>query len=179
MQNFIQIAQILTSLGESTCVDNNILIPEDGGKSNIFLVRGAEGDYAEWLQESGGCYNGLLLSTANCFSTQLRKVFTLLQAGKGEEANDLSVRLTQVVNSVFGLVSNLPQGNPFTNANKAIDHFMAYGTDAEQVQPPMLHSGRRLPEQVIREVGIILGNAQLIPKKGYLIGGTAIFSRDF
>ena len=152
---------------------------EDKRQSNVFLVRGAEGDYAEWLQESDGYYNGLLLSTANCFSAQLREVFTLLQAGKSEEAQNLSVRLTQVVNSVFGLVSSLPQGNPFTNANKAIDHFMAYGAEANQVQPPMLHSGRRLPEKVIREVGIILRKAKLIPQKGYLIGGMAKYSRDF
>ena len=152
---------------------------EDRGQSDIFFVRGAEGDYAEWLQESGGCYNGLLLSTANCFSAQLREMFTLLHRGKSEEAQNLSVRLTQVVNSVFDSVSELPQGNPFTNANKAIDHFMAYGAEAEQIPSPMLHSRRRLPEQVIREVGKILKNAKLMPQKGYLIGGTAIFSRDF
>ena len=152
---------------------------EDRRQSNVFLVRGAEGDYAEWLQEANGPYQGLLLSTANCFSAQLRAIITLLQEGKGEEAQNLSVRLTQVVDLVFGLVSHLPQGNPFTNANKAIDHFMAYGSEAEQMPPPMLHGGRRLPAKVIREVGKILRNAQLIPPKGYLIGGTAILSRDF
>lgn len=152
---------------------------EDRGQSNVFLVRGAEGDYAEWLQESTGPYQGLLLSTANCFSAQLRAIVTLLQAGKIAEAQNLSVRLTQVVDAVFGLVSHLPQGNAFTNANKAIDHFMAYGSKAEKMPSPMLHSGRRLPEKVIREVGKILSNAKLIPQKGYLHGGTAIFSRYF
>ena len=152
---------------------------EDKGQSNVFSVRGAEGDYAQWLQESGGFYQGLLLSTANCFSARLRAIFTLLQKGKNEEAQNLSIRLTQVVDSVFELVNDLPQGNQFTNANKAIDHFMAYGAEAEQILPPMLHSRKRLPEKVIREVGNILRNAQLIPQQGYLIGGTAIFSRDF
>ena len=152
---------------------------EERGQSDVFWVRGAEGDYAEWLRESGGVYQGLLLSTANCFSLQLRAIVTLLQKGKSDEAQSLSVRLTQVINEVFKLVSDLPQGNPFTNANKAIDHFMAYGTEARQILPPMLHSRRRLPEKVIREVGKILSNAKLIPQQGYLIGGAAIFSRDF
>lgn len=145
---------------------------EDRGRSGVFLLRGAEGHYAQWLWESGGPYHGLLLSTANCFSARLRTIFTLLQEARCEEAHNLSDRLTQVVDSVFALVDNLPQGNPFTNANKAIDHFMAYGSEAEQFPPPMLHIGMRLPENVIREVGKILENAKLIPKKGYLNGGT-------
>lgn len=146
---------------------------EDRGQSGIFLVRGAEGDYAAWLQESGGAYHGLLLSSANCFSAQLRAIITLLEEGKDEAAQNLSARLTQVVDLVFGLVDRLPQGNPFTNANKALDHFMAYGSEAEQMPPPMLHSGRRLPQKVMQEVGKILKNAKLIPQKGYLTGGTA------
>ncbi len=141
---------------------------EDRGQSGVFLVRGAEGHYAEWLRESAGPYNGLLLSTANCFSAQLKAIVALLQDGKNEEAKNLSDQLTQIVDLVFGLVSNLPQGNPFTNANKAIDHFMAYGSEAETLPPPILHAGIRLPENVIREVGEILNNAQLIPKTGYL-----------
>jgi hypothetical protein len=125
------------------------------------------------LQESGGAYHGLLLSSANCFSAQLRAIITLLEEGKDEAAQNLSARLTQVVDLVFGLVDRLPQGNPFTNANKALDHFMAYGSEAEQMPPPMLHSGRRLPQKVMQEVGKILKNAKLIPQKGYLTGGTA------
>jgi len=140
----------------------------DRGESGVFLVRGAEGHYAEWLRESGGPYHGLLLSSANCFSSELKAIFTLLQEGRSEEAKNLSARLTQVLDSVLGLVSNLPQGNPFTNGNKAMDHFMAYGSEAERVPPPMLNAGMRLPEEVIREVGVILKNAKLIPKTGYL-----------
>ncbi|MDJ0593029.1 MAG: dihydrodipicolinate synthase family protein [Pleurocapsa sp. MO_226.B13] len=140
----------------------------DSNQSGIFLVRGAEGQYSEWLQESGGPYHGLLLSTANCFSAQLRAIVTLLEDGRIKEAKNLSDRLTQVVDLVFKLVSNLPQGNPFTNANKAIDHFLAYGSEADRFPPPMLYSGIRLPEKVIREVGEILKKAQLISKTGYL-----------
>ena len=141
---------------------------EDRGQSGIFLLRGAEGNYTDWLQESGGAYHGLLLSTANCFSAQLRAIITLLEEGKNEAAQNLSARLSEVVDLVFGLVNHLPQGNPFTNANKAIDQFMAYGSEAEQIPPPMLHSGRRLPKKVMQEVGKILKNAKLIPQTGYL-----------
>lgn len=142
---------------------------EDKGQSGIFLLRGAEGNYANWLQELGGAYHGLLLSTANCFSTQLKAIITLLEEGKNEAAQNLSARLTQVVDLVFGLVNNLPQGNPFTNTNKAIDHFMAYGLEAEHLPSPMLHSGRRLPKEIVQEVGNILENAKLIPQTGYLL----------
>ena len=142
---------------------------EDRGQSGIFLLRGAEGNYATWLRESGGAYHGLLLSTANCFSAQLRAIITLLEEGKNEAAQNLSVRLTQIVDLVFGLVGRLPQGNPFTNANKALDQFMAYGSEAKQIPPPMLHSGRRLPQKVMQEVGNILKNAKLMPQTGYLL----------
>ena len=141
---------------------------EDSSHSGVFLVRGAEGHYAKWLHESGGPYHGLLLSTANCFSAQLKAIVTLLEDGRTEEAKNLSDRLTEVIDLVFGLVSNLPKGNPFTNANKAIDHFMAYGSEAERFPAPMLHARIRLPENVIREVGEILKKAQLMPNRGYL-----------
>jgi dihydrodipicolinate synthase/N-acetylneuraminate lyase len=141
---------------------------EDRGKSGIFLVRGAEGQYAEWLRESGGPYHGLLLSTANCFSARLRAVVALLEEGKTEEAGTLSSQLSGVVESVFALVKDLPKGNPFTNANKSMDHYMAYGHDAERVPPPMLHAGVRLPAELIREVGKVLDEANLIPARGYM-----------
>ncbi|HNT58310.1 MAG TPA: dihydrodipicolinate synthase family protein, partial [Syntrophales bacterium] len=35
-------------------------------REGIFLVRGAEGGYGQWLTEAGGPYDGFLLSTANC-----------------------------------------------------------------------------------------------------------------
>lgn len=141
---------------------------EDRGRSGVFLVRGAEGQYAEWLRETGGPYHGLLLSTANCFSARLRAIVTLLEEGKTEEARTLSSHLSRVVELVFGLVKDLPKGNPFTNANKSMDHYMAYGHDAERVPPPMLHAGVRLPVELISAVGQVLNEASLIPARGYM-----------
>jgi dihydrodipicolinate synthase/N-acetylneuraminate lyase len=141
---------------------------EDKGKSGIWFMRGAEGDYAKWLKESGGPYDGLLVSTANCFARQLRQLMTLLEENNPEKAVALSNLLTDLLSNVFDVVDSLPDGNPFTNANKAIDHFMGYGQEAERISPPMLHAGIPLPAKVIHDVGSILNKAGLMPQKGYL-----------
>lgn len=138
-------------------------------RGSLFLLRGSEGRYAQWLKESGGPYYGFLLSTANCFPREFRKIVTLLENGRIEEANDLSDRLTQVVDYVFTLVKDIPDGNAFANANKAMDHYMAFGAKARRTQPPMLHAGTLIPEDVIIRVGEVLESAHLIPDKGYLI----------
>jgi dihydrodipicolinate synthase/N-acetylneuraminate lyase len=147
---------------------NDRIALDDRGRSGLFLVRGAEGDYAEWLQESGGPYHGLLLSTANCLSAPLKEIVDLLEKGRIADARNASARLTRVMDSVFALVRDLPKGNPFANANKAMDHFMAHGQEAERVPPPMLHAGVRLPEDLIRKVGEIVRKANLVPARGYL-----------
>jgi dihydrodipicolinate synthase/N-acetylneuraminate lyase len=144
---------------------------QDKGESGVFLVRGAEGDYVKWLREGGGPYDGLLLSTANCFPAELRRMIVELQEGKIDAARAVSARLSQAVYEVFELVAGVPHGNPFTNANKAMDHFMAYGSDAEGRDPPRLHAGTRLPVDLIRKVGTVLREADLIPARGYLENG--------
>ena len=53
------------------------------------------------------------------------------------------------MNAVFAAAAPLPHGNAFTNANKALDHFMAHGPRARAVTPPRLHSGQRLPGELI------------------------------
>ena len=147
---------------------NDKVALEDQGTSGIWFMRGAEGDYAKWLKESGGPYDGLLVSTANCFGAQLRQLVTSLEEKKNEKAVALSNLLTSLLSHVFDIVDSLPKGNPFSNTNKAIDHFMAHGREAEKVSPPMLHARIPLPEKVIHDVGKILNKAGLIPQKGYL-----------
>ncbi len=141
---------------------------ESDGLSGLLLARGAEGRYAQWLQESGGPYYGLLLSTANCFPRELKTIVSLLEAGRVDKAADLSDSLTQVVEQVFTLVSDIPDGNAFANANKAVDHYMAFGADAQHIPPPRLHAGTLIPEDVILRVGGVLESAHLIPDRGYL-----------
>jgi len=137
-------------------------------RSSPILLRGAEGHYAQWLRESGGPYHGLLLSTANCFPRQLRTMVTLLEEGRGDEATALSDRLTRVVEQVFALVTDMHEGNAFSNANKAMDHYMAFGTEARLIRPPMLHAGIPIPKDVIQRVGEVLESADLIPITGYI-----------
>ncbi len=136
--------------------------------SRLFLVRGAEGNYADWLQETGGPYRGLLLSTANSFPEPLRRIIDLLEAGTIEEAQKVSAQLTSAVNQTFELVASLPDGNAFANANKAIDHFMAWGPEAESTPPPKLHAGSLIPEDIIHQVANILKKSELFPSQGYL-----------
>jgi dihydrodipicolinate synthase/N-acetylneuraminate lyase len=50
-------------------------------KGDVFLVRGAEGDYAKWLRDTGGPYAGFLLSTANCFARELSTLIGNLEKG--------------------------------------------------------------------------------------------------
>ena len=134
----------------------------------VFLVRGAEGDYARWLKAGGGPYDGFLLSTANCFGRELHQVIELLKSGQRDEAQRLSGRLSAVVKEVFVLVAGLPDGNAFANANKAMDHYFAHGPNAASVTPPRLHAGSRLPVEVIRQTGVALKRHGFLPQQGYL-----------
>ena len=135
----------------------------------VFTVRGAEGDYARWLKSAGGNYDGFLLSTANCLAREFRHMITDLEKGRIEAANAMSDRLTKTVSAVFELVSPFPDGNAFANANKAIDHFFAYGPKAAAVPPPRLHAGSSLPTEMIVETGKILQRYDLMPDKGYFV----------
>jgi dihydrodipicolinate synthase/N-acetylneuraminate lyase len=137
-------------------------------KGGVFLVRGAEGDYAKWLRDAGGPYAGFLLSTANCFARELSTLIGNLEKGDQKKAEEISARLTAAITEVFALVQLLPCGNAFTNANKAIDHFFAFGPRADAKEGPMLHAKVRIPGDVIAATGVILNRRQLMPARGYL-----------
>jgi Dihydrodipicolinate synthase/N-acetylneuraminate lyase len=135
----------------------------------VFTVRGAEGDYAKWLKAAGGKYDGFLLSTANCFAKEFRKMISDLEEGRIDDATKMSERLTGTVSAVFELVSPFPDGNAFANANKAMDHFFAYGPKAATIRPPRVHAGSSLPAEMIVETGKILDKYGLMPAKGYFV----------
>jgi len=134
----------------------------------VCLLRGAEGDYHRWLRAGGGPYDGFLLSTANCFAAQLHRMIEHIQHGRLAAAQAEIAPVEKVVARAFALVTGLPQGNPFTNANKAVDHFLAYGPRAAQMPPPRLHAGSTLPAEVIAATGRALAECGLMPKAGYL-----------
>jgi len=137
-------------------------------KGGVFLVRGAEGNYSHWLTDIGGSYDGFLLSTANCFSENISSLIDSIEKKDQGKAGEISEILTNVVSEVFALVQPLPCGNPFTNANKAIDHFFALGPGADAMEGPMLHEKIRIPSDVIRMTGAILTHYNLMPEKGYM-----------
>ena len=134
----------------------------------VFTARGAEGDYAKWLKINGGVYEGLLLASANCFARELWAMIADISAGQLEAARQVSDRLTVAVGEIMKLASGLPDGNPFANANKAIDQFQAYGPTAASVAPPRLHAGSCLPVSLLHSTEAILRREGLMPVKGYL-----------
>lgn len=135
---------------------------------DVFMARGAEGDYFRWLKASGGHYDGFLLASANCLAPQLQQIITDISAGRLDSARRLSERLTAVVGEVTHQANGLPYGNPFANVNKAIDHFFAYGPKAANESPPRLHAGSSLPIELLRATGEIPEREQLMPGQGYL-----------
>ncbi len=135
---------------------------------NVFLVRGAEGDYVRWLKIVKGPYDGFLLSSANCFARELHEIIDDLKTRHPKAAQERSERLTACINEVFGIVTGLPHGNPFANANKALDHFFALGPKARNAPPPRLHAGVSLPLDVLQATGETLSRHGLMPEKGYL-----------
>ena len=169
-------AQVLSRL--ATRYENLIMFKDSSGEDHVarsgqdlagvVSFRGAEGDYARWLRGAGGPYYGFLLSTANCFAPELGRIVADVSGGRWEDARRMSGRLTTVINEAFRLAACLKDGNPFTNANKAIDHFFAHGPRAAEVPPPQLHAGTRLPVEVIRAMGEILSRHGFMAAKGYL-----------
>ncbi|HDQ14349.1 MAG TPA: dihydrodipicolinate synthase family protein [Sediminispirochaeta sp.] len=148
----------------------------DGVPEDVFLLRGAEGDYLSWYRAAGGPYDGFLLSTANGFAPQLSRIIELSEQAEREpedraalkEAKELSALLSRVVQDCFATVQDLPFGNPFANANKAVDHWMAFGPGAMKKSLPYTCSGYQIPKEVIDRVGTLLSDAALLPSRSYL-----------
>jgi dihydrodipicolinate synthase/N-acetylneuraminate lyase len=134
----------------------------------VFLVRGAEGDYARWPRSAGGPYDGFLLSTANVFALQLAAVIDLLAQGRKAEAEELAGRVSGVVRAAFEMVAWFPAGNPFAIANKSLDHVMAHGPAAVDREPPLLFGGTRLPPEFVAGAADLLRDSHLMPAAGYL-----------
>jgi hypothetical protein len=76
--------------------------------------------------------------------------------------------VTTAFHRVFALVERMAHGNPFTNANKAIDHYFAFEPSARKKEGPMLHAGVRISPDTISATGDILAHLDFMPRKGYL-----------
>ena len=134
----------------------------------VFRLRGAETDYAKWLDRSRNAYDGFLLSTANCFARELSQMIEHSRAGNRNAAQGISDRLSAIIIEAFQLVSPIRSGNAFANANKAMDHLFAFGSRAVETPPPRLHDGSSIPPEFIRGVAEILARHDLLPLNGYL-----------
>lgn len=135
---------------------------------NLFLVRGAEGDYARWIKSNDGYYDGFLLSTANSFAAELGTMIAALKSGDLSRAAELSGRVSTVVGALFAEAGKLGFGNPFANANKAFDHHFAWGPRANAHPAPMTHSGKRLPDALIGIAGRLLADNGFDVGDGYM-----------
>lgn len=134
---------------------------------NVFFVRGAEGDYEKWSYRSGGCYDGFLLSSANTFGRELRFVLEALQAGELNEAKRSAGMISEIIGKVFSDTAELEGGNVFANANKCIDHILAYGERWDESDTPMRHCGKRIPEKYIESTYAVMKKFGKIPDEGY------------
>lgn len=114
-----------------------------GAPERVRMLRGAEGRYAESLKPEG-LYDGFLLSTANVFAPEIGHIISLSEAGNSAEAAAFSKRIEDTVARLFQLAEGVPSGNPFSNANRAVDHLFAYGKGWRQAELPRLASGATL-----------------------------------
>lgn len=129
-------------------------------------LRGAEGDYQQYLQPSG-LYDGFLLSTANGFAAQLRAIINNAAAGADAQAAAASAQLTQLVQALFAHAAVCQIENPFANVNRAVDHVFAYGKVWHEAPLPVMVNGKRLPREFLAEVAEQLEQAGFAIDTGY------------
>lgn len=135
----------------------------------VFMVRGSESQgYDRWMKTGGGNYDGFLLSSANVFASQLAQMQNLQDRGELDEAKQLSKRIEAAISKSFERVTSFAEGNPFTNANKLIDHIMAFGSHWSEKPAPMLYSGTRLPMEWIEATARLLEEMSFFPELGYM-----------
>ncbi len=156
-------------LKDTSGADRVAMAAHEHDYQGLFLVRGAERDYAAWHRRAGGPYDGFLLSTVNCFAHPLAEILTALREGCHETARSISVRISAVAEELFSAAAELPFGNPFSNANRAIDHVFAYGEqEALTREPPATISGNRLPHALIERAAQALQREGFDTRTGYL-----------
>lgn len=142
-------------------------VAKAGRIEGITFVRGAEGGYLEALGPDG-LYDGWLLSTGNAFGPLLRTMLKLHAAGQLVVAGRLSNVMSELVAALFAAAAELPFGNPFSNANRAVDHLLAYGAGWREQQRPLTISGDTLPDTLLQTAFDLLGHLPSPAGRGYL-----------
>jgi dihydrodipicolinate synthase/N-acetylneuraminate lyase len=137
------------------------------GVTGVTMVRGAEGSSLENLSPVG-LYDGWLLSTGNAFGPILRRILELNEHGEHERALRISDVLSLSVKMLFEEAATVPFGNPFSNANRAVDHLWAHGRSWRLRPPPLTASGNELPEHLLIAAEDIVGRFPALAEIGYL-----------
>ena len=120
------------------------------------LVRGAESAYAASLRALGGAYDGLLLSTANVFGSELREIVAAALAAQPSRARALAERLERRVTALFAAAAGAPVGNTFANVNRTVAHLRSLGESWREVATPLLFDGSRLPGAFVERIAVTL-----------------------
>ena len=126
----------------------NLIVAKDSGgvdemaksgllKERLMLLRGAEGDQTEMVTGSSAVYDGLLLSTVNCFAREHSE----LMQGKRDYSG-----YGDVISEVFAAVKE-PVSNPFSDAVRAVCYAKEYGAEAARMDI-YCYNGRKLPPEL-------------------------------
>lgn len=126
--------------------DNLIVAKDSGGKDEmaksgllgdrLMLLRGAEGDPSDMILGDTPIYDGLLLSTVNCFAREHRE----LMDGK-RDYNGYG----DVISEVFAAAAE-PVSNAFSDSVRAICYAKKYGKAAIDM-PQWCYNGEKLSEE--------------------------------
>lgn len=110
-------------------------------KDRLMLMRGAEGDPSEFIGGEDPVYDGLLLSTANCFP----QVYADMLQGKKRDFAPYG----EIIDKVFSAASKDPVSNAFSDANRAMEHVLYYGKSSLNVPLPVGIGGKRLRRELV------------------------------
>ncbi len=134
------------------------------------LVRGAEGGYLDALSPRGP-YHGWLLSTGNALAAPLRRILELDREGDASEAGALSAKVSDTVARVFAVAVDEGGANAFSNANRAMDHLRAYGSEWRNSPAALKVSGDSLSETLLERVSDIASGLLNVGLDGYMQQG--------
>lgn len=147
----------------------NLIVCKDSGggdelaasrllSQKLTLLRGAEGDPTAMVRGEAPIYDGLLLSTVNCFP----KEYADLLSGPGEFGG-----FGEVIGEVFAAAAEAPISNAFSDANRAMDHVLYWGADAMERPMPVCFGGKRLPKELVQKAYDAMRVRGLVPGTGY------------
>lgn len=147
----------------------NLILGKDSGggdemaksrllSSRLMLLRGAEGDPTAMLRGAEPVYDGLLLSTVNCFPAE----YDALLAGTGEFG-----AFGEVIAETFAAAAEAPVSNAFSDANRAMDHVLYHGKKTLEQPAPLCIGGKPLPMELVKLAYDAMDRRGLVPETGY------------